>query len=49
MYLTPADMQSIEARVGALEKDLGVEVVTMVVAKSDTYPETVWKAFALGA
>jgi len=49
MFLTPTDMQSIEARVAALEKDLGVEVVTMVVAKSDTYPETVWKAFALGA
>jgi putative membrane protein len=49
MFLTPADMQSIEARVAALEKDLGVEVVTLVVAKSDTYPETVWKAFALGA
>jgi putative membrane protein len=49
MYLTSTDMQSIEARVAALEKDLGVEVVTMVVGKSDTYPETVWKAFALGA
>jgi len=49
MFLTPTDIQSIEARVAALEKDLGVEVVTMVVAKSDTYPETVWKAFALGA
>jgi putative membrane protein len=49
MFLTPTDMQSIEARVAALEQDLGVEVVTMVVAKSDTYPETVWKAFALGA
>jgi len=49
MFLTPTDMQSIEARVAALEQDLGLEVVTMVVAKSDTYPETVWKAFALGA
>lgn len=49
MFLTPNDMQSIQARVAALEKDLGVEVVTMVVGKSDTYPETVWKAFALGA
>ena len=49
MFLTPTDMQSIEARVAALEQDLGIEVVTMVVGKSDTYPETVWKAFALGA
>ncbi|HTP99368.1 MAG TPA: TPM domain-containing protein [Casimicrobiaceae bacterium] len=49
MYLTPSDMQAIEARVAALEKDLGLQVVTMVVAKSDVYPETVWKAFALGS
>ena len=28
---------------------VGVEVVTMVVGKADVYPETVWKAFALGA
>jgi len=49
MFLTPTDMQAIEARVGALEKDLGLQVVTMVVGKSDVYPETVWKAFALGS
>lgn len=49
MFLTPTDMQAIEARVAALEKSHGVEVVTVVVGKSDVYPETVWKAFALGA
>ena len=49
MYLTPTDIQAIEARVAALEKDLGIEVVTIVVGKSDVYPETVWKAFALGS
>ena len=49
MYLTPTDMQAIEARVAALEKDLGIEVVTIVVGKSDVYPETVWKAFALAS
>src|SRR6478735_2058668 len=49
MFLTPADSQAIEERVHALERAVGVEVVTMVVAKCDVYPETVWKAFALAS
>lgn len=49
MLLSASDQQSITARVAALEKATGVEVVTLVTAKSDTYPEAVWKAFALGA
>ncbi|MFO1315776.1 MAG: hypothetical protein U1F58_09235 [Burkholderiales bacterium] len=49
MHLTPSESQAIEARVKALEAELGVEVVTLVVGKADVYPETVWKAFALGA
>jgi uncharacterized membrane protein len=49
MYLTAADSQAIEQRVRALERAVGVDVVTMVVGKCDVYPETVWKAFALGA
>jgi len=49
MFLTPADSQAIEQRVRALERAVGVEVVTMVVGKCDVYPETVWKAFALGS
>ncbi len=44
-----ADQAAIETRVGELESAFGVEVVTIVVGKSDVYPETVWKAFALGA
>lgn len=48
-YLTNDDKAAIEARVGALEKATGVEIVTVVTGKSDTYPETVWTAFALGA
>lgn len=43
------DQVAIKARVAELEAAFGVEVVTMVVGKSDVYPETVWKAFALGA
>ena len=49
MLLTATDKQAIEARVAALEKQLGIEIVTVVTAKSDDYPEIVWKAFALGA
>jgi putative membrane protein len=49
MFLDAGEAQVIEARVKALEAELGVEVVTLVVGKSDVYPETVWKAFALGA
>lgn len=49
MFLTAEDKQAIEERVRVLERAIGVEVVTMVVGKCDVYPETVWKAFALGA
>jgi len=49
MLLTPSEAQAIEARVKAIEAATGAEVVTLVVRKSDVYPETVWKAFALGA
>lgn len=49
MLLTSTEAQAIEARVKAIEADTGAEVVTLVVRKSDVYPETVWKAFALGA
>lgn len=49
MLLTPTEAQVIEDRVAALEKARGVEVVTLVAARSDDYPETVWTAFALGA
>ena len=48
MFLTPNETEAIEARVAELEAACGVEVVTMIVGKSDVYPETVWKAFALG-
>ena len=49
MFLAPAETQAIEARVAELEASCGVEVVTMLIGKADVYPETVWKAFALGA
>ncbi len=47
--INAADQAAIATRVGELESAFGVEAVTIVVGKSDVYPETVWKAFALGA
>lgn len=47
--INAADQLAIATRVGELESACGVEVVTIVVGKSDVYPESVWKAFALGA
>jgi putative membrane protein len=49
MFLAPAETGAIEARVAELEASCGVEVVTVIIGKADVYPETVWKAFALGA
>jgi putative membrane protein len=39
---------AIEARIERIERATGVQIVTAVVARSDAYPELVWKAFALG-
>jgi len=49
VLLTDDEKAAIEARVAALEQALGIEVVTVVTAKSDEYPEIVWTAFAFGA
>jgi putative membrane protein len=49
MQLTKRDRTIIAARVAALEARTGSQVVTVVVEKSDSYPEAPWKAFALGA
>jgi len=49
MFLTSSDQQAIDAAVTALEREHGVEVVSIVVGRSDDYPEVVWTAFALGA
>ena len=52
--VTPAllDAQAedeVRQRVAALESATGVEAVTAVIARADSYPEIPWKAFALGA
>ena len=49
MFLDPAAETEVRARVATVERATGVEVVAAVVARSDSYPEIPWKAFALGA
>ena len=49
MFLSNAEADAIDAQIGRLESRTGVQVVTAVVGKSDTYAELPWTAFALGA
>lgn len=49
LFLDPAAADAVRARVAGLEAASGVEVVTAVIARADSYPEAPWKAFALGA
>jgi putative membrane protein len=49
MFLTTAEADSIDAQVARLESRTGVQVVTVVIGRSDTYVELPWQAFALGA
>ena len=48
-FLTGPESAAIEAQVAGVESRTGVQIVTAVVGKSDTYVELPWKAFALGA
>ena len=49
MFLSHAEADAIDAQILELESRTGVQVVTAIVGKSDTYVELPWKAFALGA
>jgi len=49
MRLQPAESDAIERRITTVEARTGVQVVTAVVPRSDSYVELPWKAFALGA
>jgi len=49
MFLDAAAADTVKVRVAGLEAASGVEVVTAVIARADSYPEVPWKAFALGA
>ena len=48
MQLSDQDKERLSARVAMLEGRTGTQVVTALVARSDSYPEAPWKAFALG-
>ncbi|MCB2166967.1 MAG: hypothetical protein KQI78_04855 [Deltaproteobacteria bacterium] len=48
MYFSEDQTQRLDARIRLLEKNTGIELVTVVVGKCDHYPEIPWKAFALG-
>jgi putative membrane protein len=48
MRLQPAESDAITLRIAAVEARTGVQVVTAVVPRSDSYIELPWKAFALG-
>lgn len=47
--MTAETSSPIAARVAALERARGVEVVTVSIAKADAYPELPWRAGALAA
>ena len=49
MFLSDAEADAIDEQIGRLESQTGVQPVTAVIDKSDTYVELPWKAFALGA
>lgn len=49
MFLDAAAETAVKQRIAALEAATGVEAVTAVIARADSYPEVPWKAFALGA
>jgi putative membrane protein len=49
MFLNDAESETVHTQIGRLEARTGVQVVTAVVGKADTYAELPWKAFALGA
>ena len=49
MRLLPAESDAIDRRIATVEARTGVQVLTAVVPRSDSYVELPWKAFALGA
>ena len=49
MTLSRSQSETIDAAVARVEARTGVQIVTAVVGKADTYAELPWMAFALGA
>lgn len=48
-FLDQAESAALEQAIAVLEAKTGVQVVTAVIGKADSYVELPWKAFALGA
>ena len=49
MLLSPAESDAIDALIAKVESRTGVQMVVAAIARSDSYVELPWKAFALGA
>ena len=48
-FLDQGESAALEQAIAALEAQTGVQLVTAVIGKADSYVELPWKAFALGA
>jgi putative membrane protein len=49
MFLSQAEVAAIDRDIARVEARTGVQIVTAIVGKADSYPELPWTAFALGA
>jgi putative membrane protein len=48
-FLDPGESDDLEKEIAHLEAQTGVQLVTAIIGKADSYVELPWKAFALGA
>ena len=48
-FIDPGESAALEKEIAHLEAQTGVQLVTAVIGKADSYVELPWKAFALGA
>src|SRR5205085_1210978 len=48
LRLSQAESDAIEARIAHAEARTGAQVVAVIVARANAYPELAWKAFGLG-
>ena len=49
MFLSQAEVAAIDGGIARAEARTGVQIVTAIVGKADSYPELPWIAFAVGA
>jgi putative membrane protein len=48
-FLDAGESAALEAQIAGLEAQTGVQLVTAIIGKADSYLELPWKAFALGS